>query len=103
MATTDINPKLPTLDLENAKFALNENGDVVVRVRDEFASGGSGADVSNPLQGLNWDAYLITDNLLTDVVQYYQGGLSGTLLATFTATYTSRRKTTLVSGVWVYP
>jgi hypothetical protein len=103
VATSDIDPCRGTNQLENEKFALNENGDVVIRVRDEFASSGSGSDVSNPLAGLNWDAFLITDNTLTDVVQYYEGGLAGTLLATFTATYTSARKKTVVSGVWTYP
>lgn len=101
MATTDLGPGDPCAinTLEQKKFAKDENGNIVVRVRDDF----SGTDVSNPLAGLNWDAFLITDNTLTDVVTYYEGGLSGTLLATFTATYTSARKKTLVSGEWVYP
>lgn len=97
MATTDIDPCRSTNDLENSRFALDSNNDVVVRVVDTEAG------ASNPLDGLNWDAFLITDNTLTDVVQYYSGGLAGTLLATYTATYTSARKKTLVSGVWTYP
>ena len=97
MATTDIDPCRGTNQLENDKFALNENGDVIVRVSDDSSN------ASNPLVGLNWDAFLITDNTLTDVVQYYEGGLAGTLLATFTATYVSSRKKTLVSGEWTYP
>lgn len=97
MATTDIDPCRGTLKLENDKFALNEQGKVVVRVADDSAN------ASNPLSGLDWDSFLITDNTTTDVVQYFQGGLAGTLLATFTATYTSARKKTLVSGVWTYP
>lgn len=97
MATTDIDPCLSTTTLQNQSFARDENGDIVRRVVD------TNADASNPLSGINWDAFTVTDNSLTDVVEYYAGGTGGTLLATFTATYTSPRKKTLVSGVWTYP
>ena len=64
------------------------------RPMDVNAIGGS------PAASVEWDSFLITDNTLTDVVTFYTGGLGGTLVATFTATYTSSRKKTLVSGVW---
>lgn len=37
MATTDIDPCRGTADLENKKFALNSQGDIVVRVGDDDA------------------------------------------------------------------
>ncbi|RKZ91677.1 MAG: hypothetical protein DRQ40_09580 [Gammaproteobacteria bacterium] len=98
MATYDIDPCRGTLVLENEKFAKNSDGKTVVRVADDdlLAAIGSG-----PLAGINWDAYTITYNSLTDVVEYYEGGVAGTILITFTATYQTTRKKKVLSGVWV--
>ena len=37
--STDISPQLPTIDLENLKFAKNADGKIIVRVSDDDAIG----------------------------------------------------------------
>ena len=104
MSSTDIDPKEGTWDLENKKFARNSAGKVVVRTADDdLLTAVQALSSSGPLAGLQWDAYDITYNALTDVVEYYQGGLGGTLLITFTQTYATTRKKRVVSGVWTTP
>lgn len=98
MSTTDISPRQHTVDLENEKFAKNSSNKTVVRVSDDDLI--SAILSATPLAGLEWDSYSITYNSLTDVVEYFQGGLTGTLLKTFTQTYDSTRKKKVVSGVW---
>ena len=45
-------------------------------------------------------SYQITYNATTDVIEYYEGGLAGTLVATLTLTYQTARKKVLLSGEW---
>ena len=45
-------------------------------------------------------SYNITYNTTTNVIEYYTGGLSGTLVATLTLTYQNARKKKIVSGEW---
>lgn len=96
-----IDPRRPVIDLELEKFrhATGDPTDVGVKVFGDLqASAGT-----HPLESVDWDSYSITRNTLTDVVEYYQGGLAGTLLITFTATFETSRKKNLVSGVWETP
>lgn len=88
-----VDPRQPLIDLENKKFRQGTGpDDIGVKV---FLDG-----VGNPLNDFKWDSYKVTYNTLTDVVEYYQGGLTGTLLITFTATYSTARKKNVISGVW---
>lgn len=98
MSSTPISPREHTVDLENEKFARNSQGRTVVRVADDDLL--AALQASTPLAGVPWDAYTITYNTLTDVVEYFQGGTGGTLLKTFTQTYATTRKKQVVSGVW---
>ena len=45
-------------------------------------------------------SYQITYNTTTDVIQYFSGGLGGTLEATLTITYENARKKRILSGEW---
>lgn len=92
-----VNPRQPLIDLENKKFRQGVDGnDIGVKV---FSEG------SHPLDAVDWDSYGVVRNSLTDVVTYYQGGLTGTVVLIFTATFSSPRKkaSEFVSGVWSTP
>jgi hypothetical protein len=96
MSGTVIDPKRSTIDLENAKFREGQNSqDIGVRVFGNF--GGTWT----PLNTVSWDSYTITYGTSTDVVEYFSGGLTGSLVATFTATYQDFRKRKVISGEWV--
>lgn len=98
-------------------MAVNDSGSEVLKKSAEVLDGGvdghtdRGSDyyiktqggASSPLSFLRWDAFSITRTPLTDVVEYYSGGLGGTLLVTFTATFTNASKSDLASGVWTTP
>ena len=45
-------------------------------------------------------SWQVTYNTTTDVIQYFEGTLAGTLIATLTLTYENARKKRLVSGEW---
>jgi len=97
-----VDPRQPLIDLENKKFRQGTGpDDIGIKVFGNLtASAGT-----HPLESVNWDSYSITRNTLTDVVTYYQGGLSGTAVIIFTATFSSARKkpSQFVSGVWSTP
>lgn len=95
-----VDPRQPLIDLENKKFRQGfDADDIGVKVFGEFTA----VSGTHPLDSVQWDSYQVTRNSLEDIVEYYQGGLLGTLVITFTATFEDTRKKKLLSGVWVRP
>ena len=75
-----------TRDRERDKFLEHPSGETSVRV---FTSGGTGSVVD----GVIFDSIQVTyPNATTEVFEYYEGGLAGTLNATVTVTYTDATK-----------
>ena len=90
---TDIDPCLSTVGLENAKFAKNSDGKIIVRVEDESALKGI-------LGGIDYDAVSVAyPNNSTEVYSFFTGGLAGTLVATVTLIFTNNSKIDLLSAV----
>ena len=95
-----VDPRQALIDLENKKFRQGTGpDDIGVKVFGEFQA----ISGTHPLDGVQWDSYSIVYNSLTDVVTYYDGGLSGTPVLIFTATYQTARKKKQISGEWTTP
>ena len=82
--------KLRIKDREYRKFLEAPDGEPAVRI------GGSGTIIS----GVEYDSLSASyPTSTTEIYTYYQGGLSGTLVATVTVTYTTASKNEIVSVV----
>lgn len=87
----DIVPQRSTIDLENAKFGLNSNNKVIVRVEDE-------SGLKGILGGVSFDAVSVDyPNNVTEVYTFKTGGLSGSTVATVTVIFTNSSKSDLLS------
>jgi len=82
-----------TLGLENHKFRDNVNGDTGVRV---YAGG-------SPLGEIEWDAHDKTVAGAVVTYRFYQGGLTGQLMATAVLTYADNTICDLLSSEWTLP
>ncbi len=90
---------------------ISDTGDQVLRKAavDLLTGGKEGIDyalriwslAAGPLGSTTWDSWIIdSTGAVTDIVKYFDGGLGGTLVATFTAIYTNNCKNKVISGVW---
>lgn len=79
-----------TLDYENRKFLIDDNGEVYVAV--------VAASLDGLLAGVIYDAGTVTrpDNV-TEVYAFRQGGVAGTIVTTVTLIYTNGGKDDLLS------
>lgn len=97
-----VDPTQSLIQLENKKFRQGVDADDIgVKVFGEFAANVSSG--THPLESVEWDSYQITYQSDRDIVEYYEGGLSGALVITFTAIYADFRKKRVLSGEWVKP
>jgi hypothetical protein len=95
-----VDPSQSLIQLENKKFRQGVGpDDIGVKVFGEFAPSSAG----HPLDSIVWDSYVTSETSTTDTIEYYQGGVTGTLVITFTAIYSDFRKKNLISGAWVTP
>lgn len=92
-------------DNEDNKFVNDSNNDVAVNTVSEINNDASNPIPTNPvsgslLQGVVFDAIDASfPNTVTEVYEYYEGGVGGTLNATITVIYTDASKRFITSVV----
>lgn len=93
MKLIDPSPDVPQRKREDGSLGLTSDGKFARRVCNESEEGSF-------LQGISFDALSATyPNALTEIYEYYDGGLAGTLVATVTVVYTDATKTAVSTVV----